>query len=236
LIIKDYSVFAISIENQRKPVKKIFLALVCLAAASTLVHAQSYMEINGIIADVTSNTSSFYDQDVGPYVTGETSSGTVAWYYAVLVSAIPITDGATDPGWTQVGLFSTGNPIVAGGSDLIAGGIFYNDGNLFQSTIPVGKYYVEVVGWSPDLGSTWSSVEGQLASADWSQPGYFGETYSGTADFMTAAEEPGDNCFGVTGVANGSLVLYAVGCPEPTTLALASLGGLSMLFLRRRKA
>ena len=231
-----------TIRNQslkwRQSMKKNFLMLICLVAGTTLVHAQSYMAIDGVEADVTTNTSSFYNQGMGATgKTMKTMSGSLLYDYALFVSAIPIAGGVTASGWTQIGTF-TGTPVIAGGDELIGGAVIYSGGEEFQSDIAVGSYYVEIAGWSSDLGSTWAAVDTQLTgnngSGAWMASGYFGEAYSGTADFETAVAAPGDNIIGPYGIAFGSLVLYAV--PEPATLALAGLGGLSMLFLRRRKS
>jgi hypothetical protein len=74
---------------------------------------------------------------------------------------------------------------------------------------------------SATLGSgatTFSSV----ADLGWSNP--FNEEVGSSAGDANAGSETAVNDFGVAPT------------PEPTTLALAGLGGLSMLFLRRRKA
>lgn len=106
-------------------------------------------------------------------------------------------------------------------------------------------YYV-VVGWSTSLGTTWSAVSSALASAT---SGYFGMSsvfynYGGGSGlsapnvFSPAAttQLPGSGT-GTTGQVNPEITLMAITVvPEPTTLALAGLGGISMLFLRRRKS
>lgn len=219
--------------------KKILTTIIGLTAGTMLVHAQGWMQISGGSAAVTTNTDSYYNQNAAGATTGITTKGAALWDYAVLVSTTQITDGPADTGWTQVGAFG-GSAIVAGGNGLSGGGIIYSGGNQFESSVAVGTYYVEIVGWSSNLGSSWTTVSAELTgnsgAGNWTASGFFGWSASATADFVTAGSSPGDNTFGVTGVSNGSLVLYAVSSPEPTTLALAGLGGLSMLFLRRRKS
>jgi hypothetical protein len=68
-----------------------------------------------------------------------------------------------------------------------------------------------------------SALESSIVDLGWSNP--FSQTVgSGSSDPEAGLGQLGVNGFGVAPV------------PEPTTLALAGLGGLSMLFLRRRKA
>jgi len=110
---------------------------------------------------------------------------------------------------------------------------------------------IVLVGWSADLGSTWSSVSNLLAAAAAGnnaplqaqlagQNGFFGVS---TPGFITSgASNPGTTVFGTAPVANvGTPIfslltpLYLVPVPEPTTLALAGLGGLSLLLFRRQR-
>jgi hypothetical protein len=110
---------------------------------------------------------------------------------------------------------------------------------------PAIDYYT-IVGWSASLGS-WSTIQSELnaGSLVTGLNQFFGQTatafnYSGGGP----SSLPAVNAFSgsaATGLAGsgiqtdaGALVLQAV--PEPATLALAGLGGLSMLFLRRRKS
>jgi hypothetical protein len=99
------------------------------------------------------------------------------------------------------------------------------------------------------LGS-WAQVQAFLnAGTLANQTGYFGQTataynYSGGGPSgLLAVDMWGTSSTGLAGSGGiptvGGLTLNAIVpavTPEPTTLALAGLGGISMLFLRRRKA
>jgi hypothetical protein len=111
---------------------------------------------------------------------------------------------------------------------------------------------IVMVGWSANLGNTWASVSNILAQLSLGnsaplaaqlsgQLGFFGES---TFGYITPATSPspGAALFG-TGAATGngqpifSLLtpLYVLPVPEPATMALAGLGGLSMLLFRRQR-
>ncbi len=150
-----------------------------------------------------------------------------------------ISDGPTDAGWTQV----TQNGGAALGLvdyAALAGGITGagTSGGVAVNMSAGTTYFVQFVGWSANLGSTWSSVESQLASGTWNtggNPGWFGES---TVTSMTPFSQAGtgDPSIFPNTWSNGTFTMFSVPVPEPTTLALAGLGGLSMLFLRRRKS
>jgi len=74
-------------------------------------------------------------------------------------------------------------------------------------------------------------VEEEFSGDSWTVPGYFG--YSNIGAISAGSAPPGTptSVFASGGISQ--FTLYAV--PEPATLALAGLGGISMLFLRRRK-
>jgi hypothetical protein len=221
--------------------KKIFLTMFGLVAAATLVHAQGFIIVQSTAANIQTNTALFGSttQQSPFYATaaaGKTVTSSGAFDYALLWSTTSISDGPTDPGWTLT--TQNGGSALVMNNYVVGGGI---SGTGTSACVAVNMaagttYFVQLVGWSSNLGSTWSSVESQLASGNWnSAAGFFGETGVSTmTPFATAGT--GDPFIFPTAYPNGSLTLFAVPVPEPTTLALAGLGGLSMMFLRRRKS
>lgn len=103
---------------------------------------------------------------------------------------------------------------------------------------------IVLVGWSANLGTTWAEVSAELIAtyfgASFPANAFFGESMIG---YLTPNEaSPGAAIFGSAADANGlpiynpatdPMVLYP--SPEPSTLALAGLGGLSLWLFRRRK-
>ena len=115
-----------------------------------------------------------------------------------------------------------------------------------------GNYAFLLVGWSANLGSSWSTVLGELNS--WSTQGaafgnntanaaYFGiSAFGSSAVVNPSGDTPGTPVIGSTAglIYNpiGSpmqLDELGVAVPEPGTLALAALGGASLLLFRRKK-
>ncbi|MGA9452530.1 MAG: hypothetical protein WBW41_14440 [Verrucomicrobiia bacterium] len=103
---------------------------------------------------------------------------------------------------------------------------------------------IVLVGWSANLGSTWSAAEAELANFynDWVPNAYLGFSATGYITPLATTTSPGTTVFGTGPTAQGvpiynppsnPMVLYLI--PEPCTLALAGLGGLSLLLFRRRK-
>jgi len=116
----------------------------------------------------------------------------------------------------------TGSNAVANDAASGKGGIIYNGGSPFEvqgANLASGSTIEEVVLAYNSSASSWANA----TALGWSNPF---QTAVGTSagDGFAASTQTGANQFGVASV------------PEPATLALAGLGGLSMLFLRRRKA
>jgi len=107
---------------------------------------------------------------------------------------------------------------------------------------------IVLVGWSSNLGTSWSAVAPILA--DWYYeeplvvgPAYFGESNTGyiVPNINTGGIGLGASVFASAANNNGLPInslntqLYALPVPEPAMFALAGLGGLSLLLFRRRK-
>jgi len=132
-------------------------------------------------------------------------------------------------GWawaTNVTTGTTGVGAIAVGATTSAGIAAYTGGVSGTPQFQVGGttsgQVIEFVAiaWNASASSFSSASDLGWSNASTYTTGAFQSDVNGD----TALSASGENQFGVAAV------------PEPTTLALAGLGGLSMLFLRRRKA
>jgi hypothetical protein len=133
-------------------------------------------------------------------------------------------EGAGASGWTAA---TTGGAAIVGGPANNLGSFSYNGNvpvSLDGSSAPGQSINLYVIAWETEGGlyTSLASAEAAGAPVGWSSvlTGYV----LGSAPPATAPPVTSEAHFGIGPV------------PEPTTLALAGLGGLSMLFLRRKKA
>jgi hypothetical protein len=96
-------------------------------------------------------------------------------------------------------------------------------------------YYIELVGWSTGLGTSFANIESELENDSTGVIGqYLG--FSNVGQVTTAAApSSGATIFSPTGISSG-FVMQAVPVPEPSTIALGVMGAASLLALRRKKA
>jgi hypothetical protein len=100
---------------------------------------------------------------------------------------------------------------------------------------------IVMAGWSANLGTTWAAVIAKLNGPLAGIPlgSYVGLSIAGYETPNTA--DPGQVFIGGGANAGGTPIqstltpLYLIPVPEPTTLALAGLGGLSLLLFRRQR-
>lgn len=220
--------------------KKI-LATISVVAAAMFLHAQGTIYFYSFSSAMQTNTaqSSFVGGTQTGGVGGPTMTAANSYYYTLLISS---TDpGSTDPlaaGWTQAVYTNTTttavSPFIGVNYPGFAGDL---EGPNGTSTTTIANWgagvsmYVLAVGWSANLGSDWATVSAELQSGGWAANGYFGVSNEG--QLAAGAPAPGTptQIFGSTGGLT-PFTMYAV--PEPTTLALAGLGGMALLAFRRK--
>lgn len=239
--------------------KKLALTIVCTLAVASGAFAQGTIQWFNSGANVIAVTNgNAYSPLFGGGLAAGPNTGTTGnvptwntepYYYTLLyttytgsLAANPTTESALNswlPAW-NASVYATNFNISANGR------LNFSVANDTGQTVNWANGTTEsimVVGWSGNLGSTWGAVSNMLAN--WSTLGsevvgnaFFGESATGFVNPGTV--NPGPVIFGVGSglISNPSgspMNLYLLPVPEPTTIALAGLGGLSLLLFRRRK-
>jgi hypothetical protein len=130
-------------------------------------------------------------------------------------------------GWSVANNFVTSNEVdqADNAAGVQKGAINYNGGSSFQLANAVGgdTYQFVEIGWDNLTGAGTLAQASDPVAVGWSSSfDYTTGATSGSA--VDTFAQAGNTSFGIASV------------PEPASLALAGLGGLSMLFLRRRKS
>ena len=216
-----------------------------LAAGAVLGYSQGTISIGNTTSTYFISTNA---TAVGGNI-GVTSGGTGAFFYTVLTA----TDTGTPPSTSTAALANTGiwtaTGVTGSQNSLTKGGITSGAGQAATGwPLPTGftyaagptNYFV-VVGWSAAEGTSWTQVSGLINGAGLTAGGFFGVSAVGTD---TAG---GQNSLGAVllwgnqttvpgqGLTSGFQLFSVVSAPEPSTMALAALGGASLLLFRRRK-
>jgi hypothetical protein len=174
-------------------------------------------------------------------------SGASAFYYELLIAspsiattANNITSAANLALWSDSGVSG-----VSGATSLHSGWITSaTSASATGWAAPGASYDNEmaymIVGWSANLGTTWSAVAALIDSTGLTQGSYFGYTpvcynYAGGGNSSLIAVNMWGNATGTTGFGQSSPLVLTQVVPEPCTMALLGLGGLSLLVIRRRK-
>jgi hypothetical protein len=233
--------------------KKLVLTTVCALAVTGAAFAQgsanwSTISFSFMTAQTNTSVSPLFGGSGLGGTAGAAGSATGGFYYELLWSAYtgvqaakPATLTALNT-WADTGLAAT-NQTTAGRLSPI-GATAVNNASLPWDTGSTNN--IMVVGWSANLGTTWAAASANLNSTA-ALNGivgniFFGESNTGFINPLANGTAPGAGLFGGAAGARGLPIsslntpLFLVQVPEPTTIALAGLGGLSVLLFRRRKS
>jgi hypothetical protein len=216
--------------------KKILLIWNLIMAGFVLADAQGAIKFSNF-------STGYYVSTNGARVglgsaSGVTDIGLGDYYYELLYdTSTPTSSNPLTGGWEPTGLIATNSTIFAGGITGPGGAA----GVAVPQVAPSASAYFEIVGWSASLNSfSLPQLLAQYNSGNWEGLGYFGVS-SPTAGAITLgglgtpATLPSALFGGVSGIQSG-FVLDGIGAtPEPGSVALAGLGGLALLALRRKK-
>jgi hypothetical protein len=230
--------------------KKIVLTSICTLALAGGAFAQGTVNfatfIPTYITGQTNSTafSSFFGGGAtGSGTVGVTATTANGFYYELLWTA----SGASAPTTlTQLSTWTDSTYYAKNGGT--AGTLQAGNGNAgtaIATLAPATTGSFLLAGWSANLGTNWSSVSTLLNNWAANSGTVVGNAYFGISHVgqVTPAGtgSPGVNLFGT--VASGLInspatqlyLLPVAAVPEPGTLALAALGGASLLLFRRRK-
>ncbi len=228
-----------------------------LAVGVTFAYSQGTISLSASTAEVYTN--------YGGAAYGPISGPANSWYFEVLDmtqsqwnslnagqqagAADLLANEANVSLWTDSGVSGVNSTVHAGGIIGLGGAGGTSAANWGAPT--GGNYstgsidYYTIVGWSASFGSSWSTISSELAAGTLTGLGSFGQTavaynYAGggpgglpAVNVFSSSAQTG--LAGSGGLPSTAALVFAA-IPEPTTLALAGLGGLSTLFLRRRKS
>jgi len=240
--------------------KKLVLTTLALAVGGSLAFSQGIVDIVNNSAGITTNnlsggtgiaggTSGSWDYEVLDL----TSTAYAALSASQQTNLTTMTAGVLSEFdlWTDSTVSGANTSLHAGGINGAASATAANwaapaTGNSYGQG--AGYDYYAIIGWSANEGS-WLTVSNVLAGAStWAVSGAGNYGFFGVSSVVynyagNGGSAPSVSLWGTsaaTGLAgSGGLTTFSLNSivvPEPTTLALAGLGGLSMLFLRRRKS
>jgi hypothetical protein len=244
--------------------KKLVLTTVCAMAVTGAAFAAGNLSWASIpFGSMTAQTNStqnspfFGGAAVSGGAVGATGIAATGYYYELLYTTYSGSQ-ATIP--TLAALLSWQDTGLGANNSASAGRLAVMPNNTL-SGLPAGAGAsvpwspgttdsIVLVGWSADLGTTWLSVSNTLNGGSSAiqavlagQQGFLGVSATGYTTTFTTATSPGATVFAAGATSEGLPIfstltqLYLLPVPEPASMALLGLGGLSlMLFRRQRKS
>ncbi len=206
-----------------------------------LSYGQGYVNVNGTQQNYTNATLLTTSWTGGTNTTGNgvlPSTGQGGSFKLALISTTsgtPITslfgDASLNTDWQWTGLLGANNTF--------AGRLVIGAGLQAPSNAPVGvSVSWMLVGWSTSLGADWATVSAQLIAGNFgANTGFIGWSLIGAG---AAGAAPPATALVITGspspiIPVGFSLQQVAPVPEPSTMALAALGGAALLLFRRRK-
>jgi hypothetical protein len=194
--------------------KKIILTVAAAASLSVSGFAQGILfeDNSGATTDTTINGVANTSQDLNLELLLGTSAGAVN--VDVVTLLLSSSASPTSP--------ALGGTYAAAGDISASGGYIYDaSGEAYSLAAYAGTTVdLQVLAWAGNYSSYAAAVAAQAAV--------------GESSVFTAAVGASPTSFPVDVSGVGTINLIS-SVPEPTTMALAGLGGLSLLFLRRKK-
>jgi hypothetical protein len=215
-------------KNNNKQMKKIIATLSLAVLTSIAAFGQGQIAFaNGGTSLISTNAVS------NGSATGLTAVGANGFYYALFYS----TTGTTVGTMTLLGSLGTNTATLG----RMTGGTGSANSPALTGITGGTAVNFRVVGWSANLGTSWSQASANNTAGTTldAGPGWYGVSGLGNLTVggggsPTAIPTLMGTTVGLTQITGFTLNLVSP-VPEPGTMALAALGGASLLLLRRKK-